>query len=581
VGSSSSPEAGAPARRIVRSPLGWMLVALGALYLVNVGWGLPATDGWDNDGIAPRDFLYGLVRAYTPGEYYTYPPAHLLLLTVVSAPVWLPVLLRAPSREPPALVATFVTTGTMTALALLARLVQCAMALGIVWAMARLGEEVGGRRAGLLAGALCGLLGVLGYYAHTTNLDVPALFWAALALLQLARAMVRDEPRRLRAVGVLAALSVASKDQAAALFVLTVPAVLLLWSSPRPWRSAAEGLGLGALIYGLLGAPLLNPVGFLARVPSLLAAGHDYAAGPAALGGRLRVLGAALSRTRDFWPWPVLAVSLAGVVLAPGRAAGRGRRLAALIPALAAVSFTLCFTLAARRSEHRFVLPQFVLLSVPGGLALDRLLGAERWRRWSVPAVGGLLLLTGWGALRVAAAPLRDPRLPLERFLAAHVSGGERIETYGSNVFLPRFPPGTRVVRVDQGIPVGQRNVLPGVEEVQARFDEAPVRDPAWIVAPRAYTGLWLAPEGGLPSALDLRRASDVRTRDYFEALRRGTVAGYVHVATFACAPGPWGAPRIHLSTCEPVDLLRRADRGRSATSTPAGSPPAAASATH
>jgi Dolichyl-phosphate-mannose-protein mannosyltransferase len=535
-----------------------MLLALAALYLVNVGWGLPSTDGWDDDGVAPRDFLYGLVRSYTPGEYYTYPPGHLLLLTAVTAPVWLPVLVHAPSRTPAALVAAFVTPGTMTALAVLARLVQCAMALGLVWAMAQLAGEIAGRRAALLAGALCGLLGVLGYYAHATNLDVPVLFWAGLALLQLTRAVVRDEPRRLRAVAVLAALAVASKDQAAALFLLSVPAVLLVWRSPGRWREGAIALALGGLVYGVLGAPLVNPHGFLRRLPALFTAGRDYAAGDPGVLGALGVLAAAFEHTPDFWPWPVLAVAVAGVALGPGPRASGPRRLAALVPVLAALSFTLCFTLAARRTEHRFVLPQFVLLSVPAGLALDRVLDRPGWRRWTVPGVGALLVLAAWGALRVAAAPLRDPRLGVERFLAAHLAPGERIETYGSNVYLPRFPAGARVTRVDDRIAVSDRNPLPGVEEVQAAFDEAPARGPTWIVAPRAYTRLWISPEGGLASPLDRRRAADIPTRSYFLALREGTVPGYVRVATFACSPGLLDAPRIHASTCEPVDVLRR-----------------------
>ncbi|RYZ57442.1 MAG: hypothetical protein EOP08_17270, partial [Proteobacteria bacterium] len=49
-----------------------LLLAL-ALRLTAIWWGLPASDGWDNDGIAPRDVFPGLVASFTPGEFYTYP----------------------------------------------------------------------------------------------------------------------------------------------------------------------------------------------------------------------------------------------------------------------------------------------------------------------------------------------------------------------------------------------------------------------------------------------------------------------------------------------------------------------------
>jgi hypothetical protein len=555
------------ARALLRDPLTWLLAALAALYLLNLCWGLPATDGWDDDGVAPRDFLYGLYRSYAPGQHYTYPPAHLLLLAVITLPVWLPVLLRARSLTPAELVPAFVTPETMTALAVAARLVECAMALGLVWAVGKLAEEAAGRRAGLFAAAVCGLDGVLVYYSHTSNLDVPALFWAALALLQLARGIVRSEPRRLRRVAVFAALAVATKDQAAGVFTLCLPAALVLWAGwVRPASDTPRSLAretvlaflIGALIYGVAGGALLNPTGFLARVPTLFAAGAEYAAGIHRSANPFRLLAAAFSQTPDFWPWPLMGLAVVGIVWLPRLVTGRARLLAALLPVLAALSFTVTFTLAARRTEHRFVLPQFVFLAVPAGLALGALWDARRWTRAARPLVLGALVLSSYAAVRVVLSTLRDPRYAVEAYLLAQVRPGDRIETYGSNVYLPRFPRSAQVERVDDTQPVVTRNVLPGVTEVQAPFAEAQRREPTWIVAPRAYTRLWLDPEGHLDSQLFLRRAGNTEARAYFAALRTGGVPGYAHVATFACPEGFWGAPRIHASTCEEVDVLRR-----------------------
>src|SRR5688500_7286538 len=101
-----------------------VLLAVAIVHAVGIGWGLPASDGWDVDGVAPRDFLPGIVKTFTPGDYHTYPPLHLAILTVLTLPVTIVQLVRAPSLTPSDLVATFLSTPVMTAFALVARLVD-------------------------------------------------------------------------------------------------------------------------------------------------------------------------------------------------------------------------------------------------------------------------------------------------------------------------------------------------------------------------------------------------------------------------------------------------------------------------
>jgi len=59
-----------------RSPLAWILLAICVVHVAGIGWGLPASDGWDNDGFAPRGFLQCLANTFTSGHYDTYPPVH-------------------------------------------------------------------------------------------------------------------------------------------------------------------------------------------------------------------------------------------------------------------------------------------------------------------------------------------------------------------------------------------------------------------------------------------------------------------------------------------------------------------------
>ena len=80
-----------------RHPLFWILAAAAGLRLAGLFWGLPASDGWDDDGFAPRNFLTALALTYKPGSYFTYPPLHAILLALLSLPGIVLALLQAPS----------------------------------------------------------------------------------------------------------------------------------------------------------------------------------------------------------------------------------------------------------------------------------------------------------------------------------------------------------------------------------------------------------------------------------------------------------------------------------------------------
>src|SRR5580700_2280360 len=218
-----------PGRRLLRSPLAWVVVATFVLYTIGIGWGLPASDGWDDDGVAPRDFLVGVYMTFRPGHYFTYPPLHLLFLTVLTLPATLLGLMHSASLAPPDVVAEMTRVPYMTTFAVVARIVTDVMAAGIVCLVALIGEELWGRRAGQWAALVAALNSVFAYYAHTSNLDVPYLFWTLWSYLCLVRAIVRHEPARLRGCALFAVFAVATKDQAYAAFLVTFPLAIGLW----------------------------------------------------------------------------------------------------------------------------------------------------------------------------------------------------------------------------------------------------------------------------------------------------------------------------------------------------------------
>jgi 4-amino-4-deoxy-L-arabinose transferase-like glycosyltransferase len=562
----------------LRSPLFWLLVAVAVVRAVGLTWGLPASDGWDDDGIAPRDFLVGVVETFTPGSYFTYPPVHLLLLALLNAPFAIVALLRAPSLSPHDVVSTFIQVPTMTAFAIVARLVSLAMSLGIVATLAKIGEEVRSKRAGLWMAACAAVNATLTYYAHTTNLDVPYLFWAFLSILFVARAIVRGAPRLLRRAAVFAALAVGTKDQAYAVLLLSLPTALVAWAAWDPAMRARRGeiareTGIAAAIavglLALVDGAILNPTGFAARVHFLLGpASQDHAEYAKGLHGALLLMRDALEHFDWFYPLVFAPFVLAGVPLAwRERRAAPARAIAATLPLLAALSFTLAFNFTARRSEHRFLLPQSIAIAAYAGLAFD---AAFEWLATRVHRAPAQLAAAAcfapavYACLAVDATLLGDARYDAEAWLAANVAPGEVVETYGNNVYLPRFPAGERVVRVGPD-PIGKRSPLPNVTEVVGAYEDAAARGARWIVVSEGwvwrYTLPWeeIAGGGTALSAVQRGVAGDRASRAFFGDIHAGR-GGWRRAHTSRVESRWFPTIGVHASTGCEIRIFRRDD---------------------
>jgi hypothetical protein len=562
----------------------WILVVVALVHGIGIGWGVPASDAWDNDGVAPRDFLPGLAATYTPGRFYTYPPVHLALLAIVTLPVVLVAALRAPSFALPDLIGEALKVPYMTALAYAARSVSLVMSLGIVVFLARIAEEIRAcelgleaprspelevpktrrwldgpwteervRRVGWWTAAFAGVNVSLTYYAHTSNLDVPYLFWATWALLVFTRAIARRQPRLLRRAAVLAVLAIGTKDQAYAMFLLSLPVALVVflladrWAREHRARVVKEaGIALAAAIalFAIVDAVIVNPTGFVARVRFLTgSASQDFVEYPRNWGGRLGVLADA---ARDFhlqYPKVFLAVIAVGLLhvvtrsLRTPRDRRGGALTVALVPILVAVSFTVTFNWTSLRSNARFLLPQSLMLAIYGASVIETLVSATtRWIRLVArvaAAVGGAFALHA--NISVDVNLLFDPRYDAEAWLRAHVRPGETIETYGLNVYLPRFPSDARVIRVGPE-PLESRNPMPGIEEVVAPYAEAPSRDARWIVLSTAWSWRYLIPpdivfdSGRQLAPTQHRSASDGAARTWFARLTSSSDAfAFVH----------------------------------------------------
>ena len=561
-------------RNAFASPLAWILLVAALVRVVGLTWGLPASDGWDNDGIAPRDFLPGLIETFTPGHYFTYPPAQFVILAIASLPVTIVMVARAPSLAPAAIVAEAVKVPYMTAYAVIARAVAIGMSIGIIYAIAKMVELVAGRRAGICAALVAATNVILTYYGQTTNLDVPYLFWASLSLYALVRAIVEEEPRLLRRVAICGALAVATKDQAYAIFVLTLPIILISWPISDRWARKNFGLYakelavaalLGAFLLLLVDGAILNPSGFRERVAFLTGpASQPYAYYSPDATGRLLAALDSVIKFQSYYPIAYAPLIAFGFLFALGTPGGKNR-LAALVPFFAIVSYTLFFNCVARRTEHRFLLPQMTLWAAYGGIGADALLGVTNraMRAFASVVLAGCLAWGAFLAVDVEANLLLDPRYDAEAWLRANVKPGETIEVHGKNVYLPRFPPQAHVVRVGMDAP-GSRNPLPGVDEKQDAFTDIAARGPEWIVVDEGFGGqilrdAYAAPtsSGRVFSQMQIATSTNADITSFFQSLVSGKL-GYerVHLSTWTSRI--WPRLDIHASTARDVWIFKK-----------------------
>ena len=307
-------------------------------------------------------------------------------------------------------------------------------------------------------------------------------------------------------------------------------------------RLAATTVGVVLLLDG---APF-NPTGFAARLRFLTGpASQDFASFSKDAAGFRAVLVEALGfLPGHHYPLLVGLLALLGFVLAAGQ-----RRLVAIVPLLAIVSYTIAFNGVARRVEERFLLPQMQLVAIYAA-------GAIVWtgeRRGLVARLAGFVAVAHglWLSAIVIANLLRDPRYDAEAWLAANVVPGEVVETYGSNVYLPRFPAGETVQRIGASSPRA-RNPMPGIVEVQGSPADIEERRPDYVVLSEGHVWRYLqAPgrEGGgpmMPLVQQRTLGEEAAVSAWFHALFAGETAYELRHASDFPATSIFPRRRLH-----------------------------------
>ena len=432
------------------------LVAV-SLYAPLIGWGLPYATTPDRvktfaaDEILPLEALAEMHHTFVrskPDRNYGYPWWHYFVVAAVQAP-YLVYLNFSGGLEASATEYPYGLKDPVRALqwlTLIGRLLSVLMGAGIVVAAYFFSSLLWGHLTGVIAAALTMVNYPMVYYARTGNLDVPSFFWISIGLVIFAQIFQKGlNVRRAAWLGVFAGLAMATKDQAAVIFLplgLALLAKRFSWSPATGYRFRPLLFGLGAsIITYLVGTGMLvDPQRHLTHVHHLFFNQDRVTLMPFYQPHHPRTWAGLVDLTAEYGHGLLLTMSLPVLIAAAGGV-----------------------VLAVRRSLWYliFVLPiavQFLLLNLPTGVVVLRyflpfalpitLFAAHAivsLRRSPLRAVWvpALALVVGWNllfAVDLSYAQFYDSRYAASEWLRTNAGPGERVEFFGVREKVPPLP---------------------------------------------------------------------------------------------------------------------------------------------
>jgi asparagine N-glycosylation enzyme membrane subunit Stt3 len=431
------------------SPIVWVVLAGAVLNVTAVWWGLPNGISWAPDEVAPSRVFDGLTLLFSHGWSDKYPPFHfyalgLVLLPFVALDHWK--------------IVDFSRFEAAAWIVIAFRLLTVIMAAGLVYLVYRCGRELIGRRAGLWAAIITSVLTPFPYYAKTANLDVPYLFWFVWSLYFFIRLAKTRRNRYYLLFALTAVLSIATKDQAAGLFVFSP--IAILWADVSALKSASPGIAVWrrlpfssylkavgvAVAAFLVGFNILfNFSGFVAHAKVIFGpATETYQVLPGSAAGYGRLLTMTIFNIRFCLGWPFFVICLAGLALAVVR---RPRPRTLLLLLTFGIAYLIFFIGLSRISFDRYVLPVAILLALFGGLAIDEAL-KTRYRSAAAVAAAAALGTALLTVLAVDVLMVKDARYDVERWLRSNLGPGASVGAATPWEYLPRLD-GFQTVQLD------------------------------------------------------------------------------------------------------------------------------------
>jgi 4-amino-4-deoxy-L-arabinose transferase-like glycosyltransferase len=543
-------------------PLLVILIAFASLAAVTVGWGLPdgatplSTGLWAIDAIGPVEPLSEAYQRFTRDgtENVIYPLFHYIVLTAAYAPyvvfASLTGALRHPSSEFP--YGATEPEAFFQTLSIIGNLVSVAMAIGIVLIVFDVTRRLFDVRAARWAAAFSAFLAPLVYYAGTTNLDVPYLFWTLLAIRALLQGASDGRLGYFVFSGVAAGLAVATKDQAVgyfALWPLVIPVLVARLRRQDPqdqqaWRALLDRRTLAAGVAVIATYAIANNLllggwqGFIRHLEfiSTFREINVHLGAAPTFGGQ-----AALSiEAAEQLLWMMGPLTLLLAIVGVWRSVRTRRWLPLLLLAFAASYYV--FIVMPTLAHSRYLIGIALLLAPFAGHAVAASVEQSVRVAWLTRGAGFAALATEVVlCLHLANVLLNDSRYAMERWVRANVAERSTIESQTQPRYLPRLGDRFNYATVGNSFDAVSYELLGG-ELTPAGLQS---RSPPYVMILMA---------SGLSG--DPQRTDEPRLRQYFSALVDGSL-GYDVVARFQ-TPNYLPFRQITAGTQPTTILLRR-----------------------
>ena len=382
-------------------------------------------------------------------------------------------------------------------LSLIAHALSVLLAAGIIVAAYEIGRTLFDERAGLWAAAFVLTTYPLFYYARTSNVDVPVLFFTVLAFIPFAKCMMRGVTvARAAWFGTLAGLALAAKEPAFASFIGVPVALLLLaspvdgtagWKSGVVWRGAGVAVVMTLLAYAIGSGMVIDPDRYWAHVAFVRERSGDALKGAVAfavtydrtIDGHVQLATRLVALLRDSLTLPGLLLGAVGFFVAL-----RSARRAAWFSVTAITYMAILFWMA-RVAQLRYVMPAAFTIAIFAGYAASRTVGRLALAGRAIGAVAAVI-----GVLRgidLTYAMLVDSRYDAAAWLRRTARTGDHIEYFGSS---QKNPPIEAAVLSARAIRYLGGNIEPdtSANAVQEILDGWRTRAPRFVILIPDYT---------------------------------------------------------------------------------------------
>ena len=350
--------------------------------------------------------------------------------------------------------------GTLKMLTYIAHLVTVFMAVGIVLSAYEIGRVMWGRRAGVFSALFVMILYPMFYYSKTGNVDVPMLFFVAMATAAFTHGLSHGFTAwQTSCLGVCMGLAVGTKESAIGVF-LAVPFVILLalwqekssssnWSAQKFLKIPLLGFLSAFIAFGLGSGLFVDPGRFFAHVNFYIVRVDYISKGnvpvaftfPFTWEGNIEFLRYIVGYLTDMMTLPGLLLAIFGAILT----IWKDPKSAWL--ALMALTYLAFMFVVARSAQMRYVLPAGFILAVFLGRGVEL---ATQFRRTGlrVGVIGVALCVWGICFLRgidLTYAMINDSRYSAGTWIEAKSHPGDAIEYFGSQEKLPPIKKGVTV----------------------------------------------------------------------------------------------------------------------------------------